>query len=364
MSETTPRAFLRYRLPGEPPRTQVLEADETTLGRDRAAGLSLPFDEISRLHARIQWDGRRHFVEDLGSTNGTRVNGRLARRHRLRDLDVVSLAKGVDLLFLTGRSAERIELEGVVQAWLEPLATADPARVEISAGELTLGRSAGSCNVVVEHERVSKVHARVERQPAAVYVEDLGSANGTTLNERPVARARLRDGDEIGLAGVVAYRVRIETGRIATAASVAPSAPAMEDGEQTIVRRFDAEWRAKLEAASEEAQQPERPQDGDARRILVVRLEGGGRYLAVTAAGAHEIGRTAALHLDHPTVSRRHARLTLAADRRQATLADLGATHPARLNGRAVVGGAETALRDGDRVEFGDVVLTVRFVRE
>ncbi|MCL4820481.1 MAG: FHA domain-containing protein [Vicinamibacteria bacterium] len=361
MSGPAPRAFLRFRLPGEAPRTQVLEHEETTLGRDRAADLCLPYETISRLHARIAWDGRRHLVEDLGSANGTRVNGRLARRQRLRDLDVVSLATDVDLLFLTGRSAERIELEGVVDAWLEPADGGE--RVAVPPGELTLGRAA-SANHVVESPAVSKLHARIERHPTAVFVEDLGSSNGTELNDRVVARARLRDGDEIALAGTARYRVRIVSGKVATTAATVPSEPAAaaDDADVTIVRRFDADWRAKLEAAGEElAAAAEREPADDPRPIAVVRLEGGGRYVVVTEPGEHEIGRSAALRLEHPTVSRRHARLTLSADRRTATLADLGASYPARVEGRPVSG--ETALRHGDRVEFGDVVLTVRFVR-
>jgi pSer/pThr/pTyr-binding forkhead associated (FHA) protein len=360
MSGLAPRAFLRFRLPGEAPRTQVLESEQTTLGRDRAADLCLPYETISRLHARIAWDGRRHLVEDLGSANGTRVNGRLARRQRLRDLDVVSLASGVDLLFLTGRSAEKIELEGVVDAWLEPASGGE--RIAVPPGEFTLGRAA-SANHVVDSPSVSKLHARIERHPTAVFVEDLGSSNGTELNDRVVARARLRDGDEIALAGAARYRVRIVTGKVATTAAAVPSEPmaADDDADATIVRRFDADWRAKLEAAGEELAAAEREPDDDPRPIAVVRLEGGGRYVVVTEPGEHEIGRSAALRLEHPTVSRRHARLTLSADRRQATLSDLGASYPARVEGRPVSG--ETALRHGDRVEFGDVVLTVRFVR-
>jgi pSer/pThr/pTyr-binding forkhead associated (FHA) protein len=361
LSAPAPRAFLRYRLPGQAPRTQVLEAEQTTIGRDRAADLCLPFETISRLHARIAWDGRRHVVEDLGSVNGTRINGRTARRQRLRDLDVVSLASDVDLLFLTGRSAERIELEGVVDAWLEPADGGE--RVAVPPGELTLGRAA-SASFVVESPAVSKLHARIERHPTAVFVEDLGSSNGTELNDRVVARARLRDGDVIALAGAARFRVRIVSGKVATTAAAVPSEPAApgEDAEATIVRRFDADWRAKLEAAGEELSAPaEREPDDDPRPIAVVRLEGGGRYVVVTDPGAYEVGRGAALRLDHPTVSRRHARLTLSPDRRQVTLADLAATHPPRVEGRPVSG--EVALRHGDRVEFGDVVLSVRFVR-
>ena len=48
---------------------------ETTIGR--AAGCGIPIDDahISKLHARVFPSGDRWYVEDLGSTNGTMVNG-------------------------------------------------------------------------------------------------------------------------------------------------------------------------------------------------------------------------------------------------------------------------------------------------
>ena len=57
-------------------RRHLLTADELTVGR--AAGCTLTLDDnyVSQLHARVfRRDDRLH-VEDLGSTNGTYVNGR------------------------------------------------------------------------------------------------------------------------------------------------------------------------------------------------------------------------------------------------------------------------------------------------
>ena len=52
-----------------------LDRDWLVIGRGRGADLVLAEPTISRAHAAIGWDGRRFFVQDLGSTNGTRVNG-------------------------------------------------------------------------------------------------------------------------------------------------------------------------------------------------------------------------------------------------------------------------------------------------
>jgi hypothetical protein len=64
--------------------------------------------------------------------------------------------------------------------------------------ELTMGR-AGGCQIALEHDKaVSQLHARVFRRDGRVYVEDLGSTNGTYLNAKKVtAPAALHRGDRL-----------------------------------------------------------------------------------------------------------------------------------------------------------------------
>jgi hypothetical protein len=60
---------------------------ELTIGRLPEAGLSLPEELTSRRHARIVWEEDVPVVEDLGSTNGTFVNGERVQRRPLADGD-------------------------------------------------------------------------------------------------------------------------------------------------------------------------------------------------------------------------------------------------------------------------------------
>lgn len=54
----------------------VLNQNSYILGKDKCADIRIQDNQtISRQHARISFDGEYHFIEDLGSTNGTFLNG-------------------------------------------------------------------------------------------------------------------------------------------------------------------------------------------------------------------------------------------------------------------------------------------------
>lgn len=69
--------------------------------------------------------------------------------------------------------------------------------------ELTIGRAAG-CGVRIEDSFTSNIHARLFRRDNALWVEDLGSTNGTWVNaERVEAPVRLGRGDVLQVGGTV-----------------------------------------------------------------------------------------------------------------------------------------------------------------
>jgi len=69
--------------------------------------------------------------------------------------------------------------------------------------ELTVGRAAG-CQVTLDDTYVSQLHARVFMRDAQVFVEDLGSTNGTYLNRSKVAGPMMMQrGDQLQVGNTV-----------------------------------------------------------------------------------------------------------------------------------------------------------------
>ncbi|MFN7151503.1 MAG: FHA domain-containing protein [Microthrixaceae bacterium] len=81
---------------------------------------------------------------------------------------------------------------------------AERAGGEFALGpELTVGR-AGGCSIVLDEQYVSQVHCRIFIRDGAVFVEDLGSTNGTWVNgSRAVGQMPARLGDRVQIGNVV-----------------------------------------------------------------------------------------------------------------------------------------------------------------
>ena len=77
-----------------------VSGDSFTIGREPGNGIVINDPEISRKHSRMWLQGNTYSIEDLGSTNGTFVNGiRLTAPHSLRTGEVVALGEQISLVF-------------------------------------------------------------------------------------------------------------------------------------------------------------------------------------------------------------------------------------------------------------------------
>jgi len=70
-----------------------IEAEETLIGRNPTTDVTLLDENISREHALILFDPESgvYTIEDLQSTNGTKVNGKGIRSHQLQPDDEIQV---------------------------------------------------------------------------------------------------------------------------------------------------------------------------------------------------------------------------------------------------------------------------------
>jgi pSer/pThr/pTyr-binding forkhead associated (FHA) protein len=72
-------------------RQYQLTKGSTVVGRGQDAQFRLPDTGVSRRHLEIAWDGWTATLTDLGSTNGTTVNGTPVQTWQLADGDVLQV---------------------------------------------------------------------------------------------------------------------------------------------------------------------------------------------------------------------------------------------------------------------------------
>lgn len=81
---------------------EVQFAHNFDIGRDEACAMQLVDPMISRRHARVEFQAGEWWLRDLGSANGTEVNG--------RKVDAVKLESGASVVFYPNGSPLRVEI--------------------------------------------------------------------------------------------------------------------------------------------------------------------------------------------------------------------------------------------------------------
>lgn len=104
-----PQASLMVRQGAGVGTSYSISGDEVILGREEGVGISIRDPEVSRRHARISWQSGNYFVEDVGSTNGTFLNGvQITGAQPLRSGDAISIGQ-TSLVFQTKAEATQAQ---------------------------------------------------------------------------------------------------------------------------------------------------------------------------------------------------------------------------------------------------------------
>ena len=225
-------------------------ADEVTIGREDGNTIRLPERNVSRRHARLVRDNGFFVIEDLGSSNGVRINGdRIAAPRRIQEGDLIQIgdydlgiegrieavsappqmqeakppppvrpaapvpavASGaggstaiirVSDLARAPRRFPRREIPKAEQPRLVGLSqTVRGREFPLERTEVRLGRSREN-DIAVEHPSLSRQHARLVLEDDDWKIVDSSSANGVRVNGETYAMSAVRPGDVIELGHV------------------------------------------------------------------------------------------------------------------------------------------------------------------
>ena len=201
-----------------------LVKSEIIIGRDDSADVTIPASAVSRRHAKLMLEGGNYMLEDLGSSNGTFLNGeKLTERRPLKSGDKIRLGQIINLVYhapatepdkTAVRSAPAARPSHVMQTMLgeEPILqdSTGPRQliVTIAGGStqtypltrktLSIGRLEDN-DIVIPSQIVSSRHARLEQVNGGGYklVMAAEAKNPILFEGRPLDDSRVLHHDDI-----------------------------------------------------------------------------------------------------------------------------------------------------------------------
>ncbi|MGA9340853.1 MAG: FHA domain-containing protein [Rhodanobacteraceae bacterium] len=184
----------------------------TRIGSATGCEIVLQKPGVAPHHAEIDWRVGEARVRPVVANAPVVLNG--------QRIEVETALKAGDLLLFSG-----VNCRVVAIARLEPAAPVRPSidsdgrtlirsalpqfvlrgvsgqafgkRIAV-IGEMTIGRQS-DCDIAVPASEISRLHARLKAGVEGVMVEDMGSSNGTYINDKRVQFGLLRPGDELRL---------------------------------------------------------------------------------------------------------------------------------------------------------------------
>lgn len=214
-------AELVFRLKGRELKRFVLSEKRTIIGRTPGCDVMIDNIAVSREHAKIDFSNGQYILTDLGSSNGTFLNGtRVNKTTLLNPEDLIQIGK-FELLFEDAIPDEFIlEDSGAVDktmimtpeqrqatssqpekvAWRKITVVSGKANrneILLKKDLTTIGKGSG-CDLVISGFFLSKVQATIRKRGNKYYLRNKGSMLSTQLNGQKIqGDTLLNEGDSI-----------------------------------------------------------------------------------------------------------------------------------------------------------------------
>jgi pSer/pThr/pTyr-binding forkhead associated (FHA) protein len=199
------------------------------IGRKSDNDIVLEEKNVSRKHAQIVMREDQYFIEDLGSTGGTKIDGETITEKDIHTGDVIEIGN-YQLHFDSGipedeRTVFETEEETVLEEgtaidedrtmfYEEPEAKLLVVKSDTLEGEIHLeedetvfGRDEDT-DITIEDKRISRKHCKISTEEGNFIISDLGSSNGTFVNGQRVTQKTLESGDRIQIgSNILEFRI-------------------------------------------------------------------------------------------------------------------------------------------------------------
>jgi pSer/pThr/pTyr-binding forkhead associated (FHA) protein len=170
-----------------------------SIGSSNDNQLTIQDKSLDHTHAKLVLEDGKYVLKDNNSTSGCFINGQRITQKEILPGDIVRLGK-IELIVLDPRKLNDDEPMQSAPWRLVSDSSWLPGKTFIIMPERTvvIGRT-DQCDITIPGTHLSRRHTELKIQGSNLLVKDLGSSNGTFLNEKQVTEAVAQNGDRLRL---------------------------------------------------------------------------------------------------------------------------------------------------------------------
>lgn len=185
--------------------------DEIRIGRGKRNDIIIHDNEVSREHLLIRRRSDGFELTDLGSNNGTFINGHAIHTpYLLRSNCLIQLGDSISLRFYVTQTAHLHNERQIFLALITDQLTTRQF-FPIQQDQVIVGR-AETADIQLIRPEVSREHFKITITDQGFFVEDIGSTNGTWVNNQPIeGPTRITVEDIIHISNTIAFQLTEET---------------------------------------------------------------------------------------------------------------------------------------------------------
>lgn len=155
---------------------------------------------VDSLHAKIIAENEKYILKDNNSANGCFVNGQRITQKEILPGDILRFGN-TEMIVLDPRKLHEQDAADQSAPWrLVSDSSWLPGKTFIIMPDraVIIGRT-DQCDITIPGTHLSRRHTELRIQGSKLLVKDLGSSNGTFLNDKQITQATAENGDRLRL---------------------------------------------------------------------------------------------------------------------------------------------------------------------